>query len=225
MELQNEKARILLVDQETFKKAVAYAISREQVKDPSIPDPYKSEEVNGVVLLRSSSSTIIAKVPIEGLAEMTPEKVGALIATGSAPIRKADFSGSPQERAVAWATSMGYPIPTKMGGCLASILVVIGLCIYIVPGVLLLIWIWVQSNQYERDMKALVEKWVDAGRPNAGEGIKEVTRLERIVEKVETPPASSSSTEQRLEELNSMKEKGLITDEEYQAMRKKALGL
>nr|WP_255599847.1 SHOCT domain-containing protein [Synechococcus sp. MU1643] len=31
--------------------------------------------------------------------------------------------------------------------------------------------------------------------------------------------------EQKLTELNSMKEKGLITDEEYQAMRKKALGL
>ena len=74
-------------------------------------------------------------------------------------------------------------------------------------------------------MNALVEKWVDAGRPNAGEGIKEVTRLERIVEKVETTPASSGSTEQCLKELNSMKEKGLITDEEYQAMRRKALGL
>ena len=112
-----------------------------------------------------------------------------------------------------------------MGDCLATILVVVGLCIYVIPGVLLLVWIFVQSNQYERDMRALVEKWVDAGRPNPGEGIKEVTRLERIVEKVETPAASSASTEQRLEELNSMKEKGLITDEEYQAMRKKALGL
>ena len=109
--------------------------------------------------------------------------------------------------------------------CAASILVVIGLFIFIVPGVLLLIWIWVQDNQYERDMRALVEKWVDAGRPNPGEGIKEVTRLERIVEKVETPSASAASTQERLEGLNSMKEKGLITDEEYQAMRKKALGL
>jgi hypothetical protein len=31
--------------------------------------------------------------------------------------------------------------------------------------------------------------------------------------------------EQKLTELNFMKEKGLITDEECQAMRKKALGL
>jgi len=31
--------------------------------------------------------------------------------------------------------------------------------------------------------------------------------------------------DQRLQELESLKEKGLVTDEEYQAMRKKALGL
>ena len=58
-----------------------------------------------------------------------------------------------------------------------------------------------------------------------GEGAKEVTKLERVVEKIETPTASSDSLEKKLTELNSMKEKGLITDEEYQAMRKKALGL
>ena len=74
-------------------------------------------------------------------------------------------------------------------------------------------------------MRALVEKWVDAGRPDPGEGIKEVTRLERIVEKVETTPSSSASTEERLEELESMKAKDLITEEEYQSLRKKALGL
>ena len=120
---------------------------------------------------------------------------------------------------------MGYPVPTKLGGCLAAILVVIVLCIFIVPGVLLLIWIWVQANQYERDMKALVEKWVDAGRPNPGEGIKEVTPLSELSKRSKPPSASSASTQERLDELNSMKEKGLITDEEYQAMRKKALGL
>ena len=60
---------------------------------------------------------------------------------------------------------------------------------------------------------------------SAGEGAKQVTRLERVVEKIEPASGSSNSVEQKLTELNSMKEKGLITDEEYQAMRKKALGL
>ena len=129
---------------------------------------------------------------------------------------------SPKQKAIDWAISMGYPVPTKLDGCLAAILVVVGLLMFVVPGVLLLVWIWVQDNQYERDIKALIEKWVDAGRPEPGEGIKEVTKLERIVETVEP---SQGSTEQRLQELESLKEKGLVTDEEYQAMRKKALGL
>lgn len=133
-----------------------------------------------------------------------------------------EIAKSPKQKAIDWAISMGYPVPTKLDGCLAAILVVVGLLMFVVPGVLLLVWIWVQNNQYERDIKALIEKWVDAGRPEPGEGIKEVTKLERIVETVEP---SQGSTEQRLQELESLKEKGLITDEEYQAMRKKALGL
>ena len=133
-----------------------------------------------------------------------------------------EIAKSPKQKAIDWAISIGYPVPTKLDGCLAAILVVVGLLMFVVPGVLLLVWIWVQNNQYERDIKALIEKWVDAGRPEPGEGIKEVTKLERIVETVEP---SQGSTEQRLQELESLKEKGLITDEEYQAMRKKALGL
>ena len=220
---KTSKTRTPLVDQGKFDQAVTYAITKGYFRDPSTPDPDKSSEEKGVILLRTSGSSIIAKVPVSALSGITPADIERV--KTSAKTRKAAASGSQRDLAVAWAQSMGYPVPTKMGGCLATILVVVGLCIYIIPGVLLLIWIWVQANQYERDMNALVEKWVDAGRPNAGEGIKEVTRLERIVERVETPPASSASTEQRLEELNSMKEKGLITDEEYQAMREKALGL
>ena len=120
---------------------------------------------------------------------------------------------------------MGYPVPTKMDGCLASILVVVGLLIYLVPGILLLVWLFVQSNQYKRDMAALVSKWVDAGKPEPGEGTKEVTRLQRVVEQVTPPSISADSLEQKLSELDSMKTRGLITDEEYQAMRKNILGL
>ena len=211
------------MDKSTFDKAVTYAITKGTFGHPSAADFGKSTEDNGVILLRSSGSTIIAKVPVSALSGITEADIERVVK--SAVTRTSTASGSPRDLAVAWAQSMGYPVPTKMGGCLATILVVVGLCIYIIPGVLLLVWLWVQANQYERDMRALVEKWVDAGRPDPGEGIKEVTRLERIVEKVETTPSSSASTEERLEELESMKAKDLITEEEYQSLRKKALGL
>ena len=125
------------------------------------------------------------------------------------------------ERSVAWAKSMGYPIPTKWDGCLTAFLVVLGLCAYVIPGVILLLLVWNNGNQYERDMKALVAKWVDAGKPEAGEKARPVKQLQKIEEK----PTESGSTETRIEELISMKDKGLISEEEYEALRKKALGL
>ena len=171
---------------------------------------------------------IIARIPLEELSKVPiadVELLGEAGPNGLRAIRELRIESSPAEKAVAWAISMGYPVPSKLDGCLSAILVVIGLFMFVIPGILLLVWLFIQSNQYDRDMKQLVEKWVDAGRPAPNEGIKEVTRLERIIEKVDNSVPQATSTEQRLLELNSMKEKGLITEEEYQAMRKKALDL
>ena len=54
----------------------------------------------------------------------------------------------------------------KMNGCLAGVLVVIGLFAAIVPGLIILFWIFHKQNQYEIEMKAIVVKWVNAGRPS-----------------------------------------------------------
>ena len=182
----------------------------------------QSTDEGGLITLRTPGGAKVAEFQTDG---DTFEGIGDL-STKTAGTKSSitQFSTS-EEKAVAWAMSMGYPVPKKMNGCATGLLVAVGLLCAIVPGILLLVWLGVQDNQYKRDMAALVAKWVDAGKPEPGEGAKEVTKLERVVEKIETPTASSDSVEQKLTELNSMKEKGLITDEEYQAMRKKALGL
>jgi hypothetical protein len=66
-------------------------------------------------------------------------------------------------------------------------------------------------------MNALVARWVDAGRPEPG--IK--TNVEVKVEMIQ---ATSSVTTQ-LEEYANMLERGLVSPEEHEALRKKALGL
>ena len=146
-----------------------------------------------------------------------------------------EFPLSNDAAAVAWAKSIGYPVPTKMNGCLTTILVVIGLTAFIIPGVLILVFVFVQNRTYERDMKALVIKWVDAGKPMPGEKVRPVeklekikeTKVERISEKIDNndQELDEKGFETKLQELNSMKEKGLITEEEFQQLRKKALGL
>ena len=40
-------------------------------------------------------------------------------------------------------------------GCISVFLVIVGLCVFIVPGLIILLIVWNNSRQYERDMKAL----------------------------------------------------------------------
>ena len=175
-----------------------------------------SEKLSGYegidYVLRDHSGKIVAKIN-QGLVIGRLEREGKRLVANS--------SDSNQSAAIKWAVSMGYPVPSKWNGCLTTFLVIVGLCAYVIPGVILLLIVWNNGRQYERDMKALVEKWVDAGKPEAGMKSRPVEQLERIEEK----PDASPSTESRLEELLAMKEKGLISQEEYDTLRKKALGL
>ena len=122
-----------------------------------------------------------------------------------------------RNKAIAWARSLGYPVPSKLNGCLSVLLILIGLIIFIIPGVVILIWVAYQGKAYQRDMNTLVARWVDAGKPEPG--IK--TNVEAKVEMIQ---AASSVTTQ-LEEYAKMLERGLVFPEEYEALRKKALDL
>ena len=70
-------------------------------------------------------------------------------------------------------------------------------------------------------MDALVAKWVDAGKPEPGEKSK-VLEIEKIEDIDEIKEATFES---QLNEINEMKNKGLISEEEYKKMRNRILGL
>ena len=125
-----------------------------------------------------------------------------------------------REKAVLWAKSIGYPIPSQMGGCLSFILIIIRLIAFVIPGILILLWVWYQGNQFERDIRKLVAKGVDAGEPSQGKKENLERPLEIVPEK-----NSEEEMEQKLKDLSSMKERNVISDEEYKEMRKKILGL
>ncbi len=127
------------------------------------------------------------------------------------------------KKAIEWAKSIGYPIPTKPDGCSTGCLVVLGLTAAIIPGILVLFWLMNKERDYKLDIKALVFKWIDAGRPEPGQQSVPVQELERI--EPENTYLNSKSIEQRIEELNQLREKGLISEDEYQTMRKDSLGI
>ena len=197
--------------QEEYQKAILLAIRQGLIKSYSEVSEELSGEESYSLVLRGHQGEVLAKVSLIALNNVKSDGVPTAFDTN-------------QDKAVAWAYTMGYDIPTKMDGCSQGCLIGIGCVIFILPGLLLIAWLMVKNNQYERDMAALVSKWIDAGRPEPGEGIKEETKLVRIEESTETSTVPVS-TEARLQELITMKEKGLISDDEYDTLRKKALGL
>ena len=199
------------MEEEAFKAALSYAIDRGEINSDTPVDEALSGYKGINYELCDDKGKIICKIP-QGIVAKKLEEKGHK----SNPMTESET----REKAVLWARSMGYPIPSKMGGCLAIILVIIGLCVFVVPGILILLWVWYQGNQYERDMRQLVAKWVDAGKPTPGKKQNLEKTLEIVPEK-----NSEEEMEQKLKDLLSMKERNVISDEEYNEMRKKILGL
>ena len=136
-------------------------------------------------------------------------------------IIKSALKNEPRRKASEWALSMGYPVPKRPNGCLSFILVLVGLFCFILPGLLILGWVWYVGTQWEKDMDALVAKWVDAGKPEPGENNK-VLEIEKIEE---IDDIQESTFESQLNEIDEMKNKGLISEEEYKKMRNRILGI
>ena len=196
---------------EAFKAALSYAIDRGEINSDTPVDEGLSGYKGINYELYDDKGKIICKIPQGILAKKLEDK-----GFKSNPMTESET----RERAVLWAKSMGYPIPSKMGGCLAFILIIIGLFAFVVPGILILLWVWYQGNQYERDMRQLVAKWVDAGKPTPGKKENLERTLEIVPEK-----NSEKEIEEKLKNLLSMKERNVISDEEYNEMRRKILGL
>ena len=175
---------------DAFKAALSYAIDRGEINSDTPVDESLSGYKGIYYELCDEKGKIICKIP-QGIVAKKLEDKGFK----SNPMTEAET----REKAVLWAKSLGYPIPNKMGGCLAFILIIIGLFAFVVPGILILLWVWYQGNQYERDMRQLVAKWVDAGKPTPGKKENLQRTLEIVPEK-----NSEKDIEQKLKDLLSM---------------------
>lgn len=78
--------------------------------------------------------------------------------------------------AVEWALQQGYSIPNRPDGCLMFFLIVGGLCAAIVPGLALLTYVVLKQRDYERELRQIRNKWVDAGKPGLAEDVQNTFR-------------------------------------------------
>ena len=64
-----------------------------------------------------------------------------------------------------WARSQGYALPKKANPIVTLIGVIIGLFIFILPGLIVIYMSWRKNQEYQKEMRALMNKWIDAGKP------------------------------------------------------------
>jgi hypothetical protein len=125
-------------------------------------------------------------------------------------------SGVSSSRAIAWAKSMGYSVPIKPGNFMSAVIVGLGFLFYVIPGILALIWVWMMNDSHEKSVSTIIARWIEAGRPEP------MAKGEVDEKGAKTQPLGT--TEQLLE-YRTLLERGLISEEEHQALRRKALGL
>ena len=63
-----------------------------------------------------------------------------------------------------WARERGYSLPER-SGCLNNILGTLGLFLGVVPGCIIFYMGWKKNQQYEKEMRVLMNKWIDEGKP------------------------------------------------------------
>ena len=127
--------------------------------------------------------------------------------------------GNTRDKAALWAVSIGYSVPTRLNRCLSAILVIIGLCMYVIPGFLVMLWLWWQRSRYETEMNKIVGRWNDAGRPEPCYQQRSGVTLENAAQQF------AKGIEDRLSKIEALKNKGLIGEDEYTELRRKELGL
>lgn len=131
-----------------------------------------------------------------------------------------DKSRTNENLAIAWARSLKYAIPDPPNGCLNVIITICGFFLGIIPGIIWIIFVENQKKDYKRRMEALVDKWIDAGKPDPGV-LTNVANQQSQSSQVGIDP---EVIESKIQKINSMKEKGLINEDEYNRMRSQIIG-
>ena len=68
--------------------------------------------------------------------------------------------------AVQWALEKNYSIPDRPSGCLFTFGIICGLFAAVIPGLLLILFLVIKQRDYDREIRQLRNKWIDAGKPD-----------------------------------------------------------
>lgn len=182
------------------------------------PDPGKCAVNSVQVILRDSNGKQLRVYSVRSVRDFIghQQRQQGSLSTGTSRIDS-------QRMALDWARSMGYPMPNPPNGCLNSVAIGCGFLLAILPGILMAMWASNEVSKYHKAIDDIIARWIDAGCPPPG--IKTMSPVVDPQQALAPPPMDIAQVELKILQLATMKEKGVISDEEYQALRRKELGL
>jgi len=79
--------------------------------------------------------------------------------------KKKKVSKKKIEPVIEWAESKGYPLPDKPYGVSFNFAIILGFLFGLIPGLILVIISTKRKDNYDKEIRQLTTKWIDAGKP------------------------------------------------------------
>ena len=81
------------------------------------------------------------------------------------PSKKKQISRQKIKPVIEWAESKGYPLPDEPYGISFGFAIILGFIFGIIPGLILIYISQKRKDIYDKEIRQLTTKWIDAGKP------------------------------------------------------------
>ena len=102
------------------------------------------------------------------------------------PSKNKQISRQKIKPVIEWAESKGYPLPDEPYGVSFGFAIILGILFGIIPGLILIYTSQKRKDIYDKEIRQLTTKWIDAGKPlpltvNKKDKLKESSSKEKLI--------------------------------------------
>ena len=128
--------------------------------------------------------------------------------------KKKKVSKKKIEPVIEWAESKGYPLPDKPYGVSFNFAIILGFLFGLIPGLILVIISTKMKDNYDKEIRQLTTKWIDAGKPLPLPVKKQINRNKNIKFKVSKLSSKDDIYNKFISEVERIGYKNIIENSE-----------
>ena len=128
--------------------------------------------------------------------------------------KKKKVSKKKIEPVIEWAESKGYPLPDKPYGVSFNFAIILGFLFGLIPGLILVIISTKRKDNYDKEIRQLTTKWIDAGKPLPLPVEKQINRNKNIKFKVSKLSSKDDIYNKFISEVERIGYKNIIENSE-----------